>query len=340
MCWLRRYSDDFRLQTKRWLAPLLLLCAVILPTSALAVVNSATGNYSGTALDLTAATVTLNRVTGDAITSALGEINPGSLTIAPAQTIDLTVTPEINPGDSGLNWLEVIIPAGFSNITLPSISLNGFPVAQGSCPTPAAGTVCSSLTGNTLTVLFGTPVTSNNTRIGLRFSADTPLVPGINTFTVTVDDTTTPAVSQIVTAGDADGITTNNNSLDVTVSTGIDPNRSTFVATPTTVLADNTTTSTLTVTLVDAAGIPVAGHAVSLSSDRGGLDTMTVPAPTDVNGQTTATIRSGSVGVSIVTATDSNTGTILNQRAERDGLTNLYNRRAFDQYMELVWRQS
>jgi diguanylate cyclase (GGDEF)-like protein len=31
---------------------------------------------------------------------------------------------------------------------------------------------------------------------------------------------------------------------------------------------------------------------------------------------------------------------ILSERAERDGMTNLYNRRAFDEYMERVWRQS
>jgi diguanylate cyclase (GGDEF)-like protein len=31
---------------------------------------------------------------------------------------------------------------------------------------------------------------------------------------------------------------------------------------------------------------------------------------------------------------------ILNQLAERDGLTGLYNRRAFDQYMDRIWRQS
>lgn len=31
---------------------------------------------------------------------------------------------------------------------------------------------------------------------------------------------------------------------------------------------------------------------------------------------------------------------ILSQRAERDGMTNLYNRRAFDEYMERIWRQS
>ncbi len=31
---------------------------------------------------------------------------------------------------------------------------------------------------------------------------------------------------------------------------------------------------------------------------------------------------------------------ILNQRAERDGLTGLFNRRAFDEHMERIWRQS
>lgn len=31
---------------------------------------------------------------------------------------------------------------------------------------------------------------------------------------------------------------------------------------------------------------------------------------------------------------------LLNQLAERDGLTGLYNRRAFDEYMERIWRQS
>jgi diguanylate cyclase (GGDEF)-like protein len=31
---------------------------------------------------------------------------------------------------------------------------------------------------------------------------------------------------------------------------------------------------------------------------------------------------------------------IMSQRAERDGMTNLYNRRAFDEYLDRVWRQS
>ncbi|MBI3608696.1 MAG: Ig-like domain-containing protein [Nitrospirae bacterium] len=80
---------------------------------------------------------------------------------------------------------------------------------------------------------------------------------------------------------------------------------STVSASPTTVTADGVAASTITITLKDAGGNPVSGKTVTLSSSRGGTDTLTQPAAaTDANGQTTGTIKSTTAGTSTVTATD------------------------------------
>ncbi len=86
----------------------------------------------------------------------------------------------------------------------------------------------------------------------------------------------------------------------------VDAAQSTVVASPTTVVSDGIATSTITVTLKTAAGCLVGGKAVTLSSSRGLLDTISGPAPvlTDTSGRTTFTVSSNTAGTSTYTATD------------------------------------
>jgi adhesin/invasin len=82
-----------------------------------------------------------------------------------------------------------------------------------------------------------------------------------------------------------------------------DATNSTVVASPTNIQADGITTSTITVTLLDANNHPVSGANVILSSSRGLTDTITQPSGvTDVSGQTTGEISSTTSGTAAVSA--------------------------------------
>ena len=83
---------------------------------------------------------------------------------------------------------------------------------------------------------------------------------------------------------------------------------STVSAPPILVPNDGSTASTITVTLTDSAGNPVAGKVVSLASDGDATITDVGGPVTDVNGQVTFTVQSDTVGTEIFTASDE-TGT-------------------------------
>ena len=83
--------------------------------------------------------------------------------------------------------------------------------------------------------------------------------------------------------------------------------------------ADGATTSTVTVTLKDFANNPVSGKAVTLAKSAGpGTPVITGPAPatTGVNGQTTFTVKSTTVGLDTLQATDTTDSNLtINQTA-------------------------
>jgi hypothetical protein len=80
---------------------------------------------------------------------------------------------------------------------------------------------------------------------------------------------------------------------------------STVVSSSASVVADGSTTSTLTVTLEDASGNPVSGKAVTLSSSRGATDTISAASgASSASGVVTFTVRSSTTGPSIYTAVD------------------------------------
>ena len=80
---------------------------------------------------------------------------------------------------------------------------------------------------------------------------------------------------------------------------------STVVASPTSVTADGVTTSTITVTLLDASSAPVVGRTVTLASSRGATDTISAASgPSNASGVVTFTVKSLTPGTPTFTATD------------------------------------
>lgn len=168
---------------------------------------------------------------------------------------------------------------------------------------PAPGKVislASSLGGVTIT--GPTPALTN--AAGQTTFAVKSSTCGVSTFTAT-DVTDNIVLSQTPTVSFA-------------ATSGATPSDSTVVAAPVSVPADGVTTSSITVTLRTTGGCPVVGKTVSLSSSRGGADTLaTVQGTTDSTGRAFFTIRSSDWttmgGVSTLTATDVTDGFVLTQ---------------------------
>lgn len=94
-----------------------------------------------------------------------------------------------------------------------------------------------------------------------------------------------------------------------------DPGNSTVIAIPSTVQADNTNFSTITVTLRNATNTPVEGHTVQLTQNAGASSTITVlSAVTNVNGQAAFTVRNLEVEEVLYTATDLTDDVVITQQ--------------------------
>ncbi|NIO10167.1 MAG: hypothetical protein GTO40_20050, partial [Deltaproteobacteria bacterium] len=140
------------------------------------------------------------------------------------------------------------------------------------------------------------------------------------TVTVTaVDDAVvegphTSTISHTAVSADPnyDGIAIINVTANITDDDGVDPNNCIVTVNPPVLNADGIAYSTITVMLRNGNGLPLSGKTVSITSDRGGTDSITQPAaPTDVNGVATGTIRSNTIGAATITATDSTDGVVL-----------------------------
>jgi CSLREA domain-containing protein len=248
---------------------------------------------------------------GYAVSTVVAEISPTSVSVNQAVspfTFDLL--PTINPVlESGFDNVAITAPAGYSALAVSTVAIGGSSqTVAPSCPAVAAGEYCATVVGQVMTVTLGSPVVSS-TDVQLTFDAVTPSLAGSGTFSFTVDDSTTSYVAQSGIAGDADGDAGDANTLDVLVLLGTDPAGSTFTASPLIVVADGTSQSIMTVTLLDANQAPVSTKRVAFSSDRGVLDTIIQPTlPTAADGIAQASISSLSVGKAVISAVDTTDG--------------------------------
>ena len=170
---LRRIPRHGRIKLAPFAACLLLLVSMALPLNALAIQNSAVGSVNATPLNISAATVTLQRTAGTALTSALAEISPTTvLTGKSATQFTYSILPTIQPTDAGLSALAITAPAGYANLATTMVMVGVMPLSA-KCPAPGAGEYCANTAGTTITVSLGTRVTVDQTPIRVIFTADT-----------------------------------------------------------------------------------------------------------------------------------------------------------------------
>jgi hypothetical protein len=89
-----------------------------------------------------------------------------------------------------------------------------------------------------------------------------------------------------------------------TVVGAVDPDVSTVVASPVYVPADDSSTSTVTVTLKDSIGIPVPGKNVTLATGGAAVINPAAPVETNAEGKAIFTVKSASSGAQVFTATN------------------------------------
>ena len=192
-----------------WFAPLVLLLGSS-QIFAAPIGNTATGSTDGNPLN---ATVSLNRVGGVA-SQVLAEITPNEVQVnTPGNPLTYSILPTIDPGDTGIERVEITTPAGYTNVTITSVSVGGTTLIA-NCPTPGAGQYCATGAGSSMTVLLGDKVTTTLTEIRIDCVADAPPLPGSADFTSTVAD---GPVSMPTIVGDANGNPADANSITVEV---------------------------------------------------------------------------------------------------------------------------
>ena len=230
------------------------------------------------------------------------------------------VLTESTVGQIGLGTIILNAPAGFE-FQATSNSVTATRVNAGNCNgggnkavmlngtssqtvTPTTSTITVNITQSSAGNVNNCPGTITWSGIATRPISGTPLASG---------DITRTGTASI------GGATFGTNTFTEQVG-AVNAGNSTVVASPTAVNADNTAISTVTVTLVDSFNNPVAGKNVSLANTSGpGLPNISVASgPSDVSGIVTFTVKSGTVGTDVFTATDTSDAKIITQTASVD----------------------
>jgi hypothetical protein len=202
-------------------------------------------------------------VCSNAISISPGAINSISFTTQPAPATrsadtPFTTQPVISAYDANSNLI--------SNLSIGSVTLTTH--TDTSC---ASGAISSGIVATTNPVTFSSGVA---TFAGVH-------VQKTNAIRIKASDGTRSACSDALT-----------------ISVGaLSTSLSTLTASPLSLAADNSTTSTFTATIMDQYSNLISGQSVTLASSRGATDTIaTSPATTNSSGVATLTVKSSTVG--------------------------------------------
>jgi hypothetical protein len=170
--------------------------------------------------------------------------------------------------------------------------------------------------GGTYNIVWSAPGVSDT--VSIYYSLDS----GINfpntiataqtndgSYTWTVPNISSSTVKIKAVSGSLNDISDSNFVITYTTPT-VSVANSTIIASPTSVVANGTSFSIITVTVKDAASVPLSGKVVTLASSRGTSDTITtVTGTTGADGKATFNVYSSTAGTSTYTATAA--GTVL-----------------------------
>jgi len=264
-----------------------------------------TVNYSGTA-----------GVTGTSGTFIQGVLSAVSVTPVTAGTgMTLVVTDPVS-SKTGTSTFDVN-PGALDHFAISSI------------PSPqTAGTAVTGVTVTAMDANANPLSTGPNTFTGTVAYSGTAGITGTSaSFTagVLTGVSVTPTVAGsgktfIVTGSGKIGTST----FDVNPE-AVSAASSTVVASPSAVVANGTSTSTITVTLKDAYNNGISGKTVTLASDRGSNDTISAASGTSsAAGVVTFTVKSTTLGSSVFSATDvTDSNLAITQTATVDWSVNL-----------------
>ena len=250
--------------------------------------------------------VTLAQGTGHStISPASGTTNAnGIATFAAkdtkAESVNYTATDTTDPVTIS-QTATVTFTAGPASATVSTVAASPTSVtADGSTTSTITVTLLDAnsnpASGRTVTLAQGTGHSTISPANGASNSS------GIVTFTV--KDTKAEAVTYTAT-DTADSVTISQTAT-VTFTAGpVSTAVSTVVANPASVVADGSTTSTITVTLLDSNSNPVSGKAVSLTAGSGSSTINAVSGTTNAGGQATFTVKDTAVESVTYTAKDS-----------------------------------
>ena len=290
------------------------------PTSDAAIPSAATneGGWMG---------VALRRVSDGAFLLTKTQPEPGSTVVTFTQaelqdyvgvscTLDL-----INMDKGGWGWTgmnHVVIPG---SVFIPTVDV-GTSTVTASPMTVASDGVTASTVTVTVKDASGNPIAGKNVSLartkgaGAGIPVITTLVgtsnaSGVATFAVTCDT----AGEYVFTATDeSDSVVFLDDTVSITFATdAVSVLNSTVTASPPSIAADGSTTSTVTVTLKDATNSAVIGNTVTLAKNSGPGSPVIDPASATTNssGVATFSVSSTTAGLDVFTATDTTDGITL-----------------------------
>jgi len=144
----------------------------------------------------------------NAVTSAVAEITPNSAFIGAANSdFSIYMQPTISAANTGFNQLVITTPPGYTNSSVARLWVNNVEQTLGAgCPTTVnANEYCTSISGQSITIVLGSKITSSSPPLQVDLNTDVSGLLGNHTFLLAVDDTATTGVpAQSVTAGNAD----------------------------------------------------------------------------------------------------------------------------------------
>ncbi|HZN37448.1 MAG TPA: Ig-like domain-containing protein, partial [Planctomycetota bacterium] len=252
-----------------------------------------------------AATGSNNTLVQPAVTNALG-VATGTIASTTAEIKTITAT--INPGVNQVNVAQqpTVEFVGDPSTVSPTISVV--------TASPATGVVANGSATSTVTVILrdvnGNPVVGAAVQLSSTGSNNTIVQPGVTNATGVTTGTiaSTTAETKTITATVNPGASQVVLAQQPTVQFVADPSTisavlSTATAAPTLgVLANGLTTSTITVTVRDVNGNPVAGQVVDLAA-TGSNNILVQPGLTDASGVAIGTIASTMAEIKTITAT-------------------------------------